>query len=80
VDVSAAVMHRLRAVSRAADAELAAVQDMGVDHRRGDALVPEELLDGAKVVRSVRYSPRTVQRQGCATLTCGGKISAITTP
>ncbi len=38
-----------QAVGGAADARGAAVQDMGVDHRRRDVLVAEELLDGAEV-------------------------------
>ena len=38
------------AVEGAADAPRAAIQDVGVDHRRGHVCVAEQLLDGADVV------------------------------
>lgn len=41
---------KVEAVHRAADAEWAAVQDVGVDHRRGDVLVAEQFLDRADVL------------------------------
>jgi len=37
-------------VRRALDAEAAAVEDMGVDHRGSDVAVPEQLMDGANVI------------------------------
>jgi hypothetical protein len=36
-------------VRRALDAEAAAVEDVGVDHRSSDVAVPKQLLDGADV-------------------------------
>jgi hypothetical protein len=38
------------AVEGAADGSCAAVEDVGVNHRGGDVVVAEELLDGADVV------------------------------
>ena len=37
-------------ISRAADTPPTSIQYVGVDHRGADALVAEELLDGANVV------------------------------
>ena len=41
---------RGEAVHRTADAQAPTVQDVGVNHRRADIRVAEELLDGADVV------------------------------
>ena len=38
------------AVGRAADSGRAPVEDVGVDHRRGDIAVAQEFLNGADVV------------------------------
>ncbi len=37
-------------VERAADGEAAAIEDVGVDHRRADVLMAEQFLDGADIV------------------------------
>jgi hypothetical protein len=41
------------AVERAAEAVGASVEDVGLDHRRGDVLVAEQLLDCSDVVAAL---------------------------
>ena len=43
-------MGRILPVQRTHDAAAPAIEDMGVDHRRADILVAEQLLDGANVI------------------------------
>jgi hypothetical protein len=54
-------------VEGAADAEGAAVEDVGVDHRGGDVAVAEELLNGADVVCRF-FEPSQLAREGAGWL------------
>ncbi len=54
------------AVGRGLDAGGAAVQDMGVDHRRGDVLVAEQLLYGADVAAGFEQVRGEGVREGVA--------------
>jgi hypothetical protein len=53
-------------VEGAADAERAAVEDVGVDHGGGDVAVTEELLDGAYVVAGFKEVGREGVAEGVA--------------
>jgi hypothetical protein len=46
----ALALSELRRVERTADATCAVAQDVGIDHRRGDVAVAQELLHGSDVV------------------------------
>lgn len=64
-----------RPVGRAEDAAAAAVEDVGVDHRRADVAMAEELLDGADVVPILQEMCGEGVAEGVA---CGGLRQAGT--
>ena len=58
-------MARVRVgVERAADAETGFVEDVGVDHRGRDVLVPEQFLDGANIVAGLEQVRREAVAEG----------------
>lgn len=55
-----------RSVERTADGQAAALQDMGVDHRRPDVFVPQQFLDCSDVIMVFQQVGREAMAEGVA--------------